>query len=322
MLRPPEIEAGGRRAMAFPIPPPDADGPSTPPAERGAAPPDENENDLALRPPDTRWAEAALLARAAVGGIRNRRALREVETFFLMLGYARSGSTLVGSLLDAHPDMVVAHEADILRYVRSGVSRSQLFAILLERDRQFGRIERQWHGFDYTVPGGFQGRFTTLRVIGDKHAGRATRRLAQDPQLLERLRARVRVPIRVLHVTRNPFDNISSVAQSRGLALPPAIDVYEKLSAMADSVRGRFAPGELLDLRYESVVADPAGRLSEICTFVGVEAPADYLAACAAMIEPGVRERRRKAAWSADDRRRVEELIAGRPVLAGYSFEP
>ncbi len=308
--------------MAFPIPPPEADGPGTPPAGLDSAGPDEDENDLALRPPDTRWAEAALLARAAVGGIRNRRALRQVETFFLMLGYARSGSTLVGSLLDAHPDMVVAHEADILRYVRSGVSRSQLFAILLERDRQFGRIERQWHGFDYTVPGGFQGRFTTLRVIGDKHAGRATRALGHDPQLLERLRARVRVPIRVLHVTRNPFDNIASIARSRSLALSPAIDVYEKLSALADSVRGRLAPSELLDLRYESMVADPAGRLSEVCTFVGVEGPADYLEACAAMIEPGVRERRRKTPWSAHERRRVDELIAGRPMLAGYSFEP
>ena len=261
--------------MAFPIPPPEADGPTTPPAGPGSARPNEgeDENDLALRPPDTRWAEAALLARAAVGGIRNRRALRQVETFFLMLGYARSGSTLVGSLLDAHPDMVVAHEADILRYVRSGVSRSQLFAILLERDRQFGRIERQWHGFDYTVPGGFQGRFTTLRVIGDKHAGRATRALGHDPQLLERLRARVRVPIRVLHVTRNPFDNIASIAQSRGLALSPAIDVYVKLSSMADVVRGRLAAPELLDVSYESVVADPARRLAEICAFVGVRIP-------------------------------------------------
>ncbi len=91
---------------------------------------------------------------------------------------------------------------------------------------------------------------------------------------------------------------------------------------MADGVRGRLAPGELLDLSYESLVADPAGRLSEICAFVGVAAPADFLEACAAAVEPGLRERRRKAEWSPDERRRVDELIAGRPVLAGYSFEP
>ncbi len=227
--------------MACPTPPSDAGGPDTPPLRPAPARPNEDELDLALRPPDSRWAEAALLARAAAGGVRHRRALRDVEAFFLMLGYARSGSTLVGSLLDAHPNMVVAHEADILRYVRPGVTRSQLFGILLERDRQFGHIERRWHGFDYAVPGGSQGRFTTLRVVGDKHAGRATRRLWHDPPLLEQLRTRVRVPIRVLHVTRNPFDNIASIAQSRGLALSPAIDVYVKLSSMADVVRGRLA---------------------------------------------------------------------------------
>ncbi len=303
--------------MACPAPPPDAGGPSTPPAS-----PDDDELDLALRPPETRPAQAALLARAAVGGFRHRRALGEVETFFLVLGYARSGSTLVGSLLNAHPNMVVAHEADILRYVHTGVSRRQLFAILLERDRQFGHIDRQWHGFGYSVPGGSQGRFTTLRVVGDKHAGRATRRLGRDPELLGRLRALVRVPIRVLHVTRNPFDNIASIAQSRSLALSDAIDVYEKLSIMADGVRSRLAPSELLDLSYESVVADPAGRLSDICTFVGVEAPADFLEACSAMVQPNVSARRRRAEWSLEERRRVDELIAGRPVLAGYSLQP
>ena len=196
--------------MACSAPPSDAGGPSTPPARSG-----DDELDLALRPPETRLAQAALLARAAVGGFRHRRALGGVETFFLVLGYARSGSTLVGSLLDAHPNMVVADEADILRYVHPGVSRRQLFAIILERDRQFAHVDRRWHGFDYSVPGGSQGRFTTLRVVGDKHAGRATRRLWRDPKLLGRLRAVVRVPIRVLHVTRNPFDNIASVAQSR-----------------------------------------------------------------------------------------------------------
>ncbi len=294
--------------MACPTPPSDAGGPDTPPATPG-----EDELDLALRPPDSRWAEAALLARAAVSGIRHQRALREVEAFFLMLGYARSGSTLVGSLLDAHPNMVVAHEADILRYVRPGVSRSQLFGLLLERDRQFGRIERRWHGFDYAVVGGSQGRFTTLRVVGDKHAGRATRRLWHDPPLLEQLRTRVRVPIRVLHVMRNPFDNIASIAQSRGLALSPAIDVYVKLSSMADVVRGRLAAPELLDVSYESVVADPARRLAEICAFVGVGSPPDYLDACAALVEPLPPDRRRSVTWSPAERRRVDELDRGTP---------
>ena len=304
--------------MACPTPPNDAGGLSRP-ADPNRKQLDD-ELDVELRPPRTRRAQTALLARAAVGGFRGRHELGDVEAFLLFLGYARSGSTLVGSLLDAHPNMVVAHEADILRYVRPGMTRRQLFAILLERDRQFGRIERRWHGFDYAVPGAFQGRFTTLRVVGDKHAGRATRRLARDPRLLNRLRVLVGVPIRVLHVTRNPYDNIASIAQNRGLALSPAVDVYEKLSSMAEGVRNRLAAGELLDLSYESLVADPAGRLSEICAFIGVEAPGDYLEACAAVVTPATLGRSH-ATWSPDERRRVEALIASRPLLAGYSID-
>jgi hypothetical protein len=311
--------------MACPTPPPDVGGPSTPAAQPDPAWPDvvktgDDELDLALRPPETRRGEVALLARATLSTVRNRRALRDVEAFFLVLGYARSGSTLVGSLLDAHPEMVVAHEADILRYVRAGVTRRQLFAILLERDRQFGSIERRWHGFEYAVPGGFQERFTTLRVIGDKHAGRATRRLGRDPQLLERLRALVRVPIRVLHVVRNPYDNVASIALSRGFGLSPALDIYEKLSVMTDSVRALLAPDELLNVRYESVVADPEQRLAEICAFVGLEATPEYLRACSALVDPAAGQRHSGVVWSSGERRRIEELIAARPVLSGYSL--
>src|SRR5271157_4852788 len=115
-----------------------------PPEGPGPTSRDEDELDRALRRPEKRRAETVLLARATVAGFRNRDALRDVESFFLLLGYARSGSTLVGSLLNAHPNMVVAHETDILRYLRAGVSRRQLFALLLERDRQFESIERRW----------------------------------------------------------------------------------------------------------------------------------------------------------------------------------
>jgi hypothetical protein len=291
-----------------------------PPVSPDPAPTGDDELDVAFRPPRTRLGEAALLGRAAVSGIRNRHALRDVEVFFLALGYARSGSTLVGSLLDAHPEIVVAHEADILRYVRTGVTRRQLYAILLDRNRQFGSVGRRWHGFDYAVPGGFQGRFTTLRVLGDKHAGRATRRLARDPRLLERLRALVQVPIRVLHVTRNPYDNVASIAESRGLDLSEAVDVYEKLSEMADGVRALLAPHELLDLAYESVVEDPVNRLSEICAFVGVEASTAYLEACSAVVDSAAGQRRRGVVWPPDERRRIDELITARSVLSGYSL--
>src|SRR5687767_7508658 len=52
--------------------------------------------------------------------------LARVSSYVFFVGYPRSGHSLVGSLLDAHPDMAIAHEMDALRFVR-GYSRNQLF---------------------------------------------------------------------------------------------------------------------------------------------------------------------------------------------------
>jgi Sulfotransferase family len=274
-----------------------------------------------LTKPTSRPELARFVGRATLKGFRHRRAFRDVERFFFLVGYPRSGSTLVGSLLNAHPEMVIAHEADSLRYVRPGITRNQLFAILLERDREFAAVERRWNGFDYSLPGLDQGRFTRLRVIGDKHAGRAARRMRDEPELLERLRAVAGVPIRVLHITRNPFDNIASIARNRELPLAQAIEIYRDLGVAVDGVRASLSRGELLDLSYESILRDPGGGISAILRFIGVGASSEYVSSCASLVDRGGRRGRATLEWSTDERSQVEAIVASRPVLAGYRFE-
>ncbi len=258
---------------------------------------------------------------ATFEGFRHRRDFRHVERFFFLVGYPCSGSTLIGSLLNAHPEMVIAHEADSLGYVRPGITRNQLFAILLQRDRWFASRDRRWNGFDYSLPGLDQGRFTRLRVIGDKNAGRAARRLRDDPGLLDRLRALAGVPIRVLHMARNPFDNIASIARKRQLPLAQAIETYRVLGDAVDGVRARLAPEELDDVAYESILHDPRREISAILGFIGVEASDEYLSSCASLVDRGGRQGRSRVEWSAEERRQVEGIIASRPALAGYRFE-
>ena len=274
-----------------------------------------------LRRPATRAEFASFFGRATLDGFRYRRAFRDVERFFFLLGYARSGSTLFGSVLNAHPEMVIAHEADAFRYLRPGVTRNQLYAILLDRDRRFEIVGRHHHGFDYAVPGYGQGHFSRLRVIGDKHAGQATKRLGEDPRLLTRLRGLVGVPIRSVHLVRNPFDNIASNATNRRLPVSQCIEIYRQRGTAVDKVRVDFAPDELLDLRYEDFVADPSRWLRTVCRFVGVDAPDPYIGACAAVMDADGRKSRYRVEWSAEERHEVEALIASRPVLQGYTFD-
>jgi hypothetical protein len=77
------------------------------------------------------WAQ-----RFAVGtltGLRNRSHLSEVERFALFIGYPRSGHSLIGSMLNAHPDMVIAHELGVFDYVNRHFGRTTLYGLILER---------------------------------------------------------------------------------------------------------------------------------------------------------------------------------------------
>ncbi len=264
------------------------------------------------------WAEA--YARSALRA-RNNPDLSDLECFCFFIGYARSGHTLVGTLLNAHPDMVISHELDAVRYVRHHFRRSQLLSLIIERDQHFGEIDRTWSGYDYSVPDQAQGTVVRPRVFGDKRARAAVLQLAQFPRLLDRLRRVVKVPIRVVHVTRNPFNNIAAEARWRKWSLAEGTTWYEQICEAVSVVRPLLDPSELIDVRYEEFAADPGPSLAALCGFLGVEPGASYLDACSKIVWPSTNRTRDALQWSDEDRRGVQRLIDKYEVLNSYTFD-
>jgi hypothetical protein len=87
----------------------------------------------------------------------------------VFIGYPRSGHTLVGFLLDAHPNVIVASQTSALRYFRHGFSAQQTFHVLVENSRQVAQTGREQRRYSYDVPNQWQDRFDQLKVIGRVH---------------------------------------------------------------------------------------------------------------------------------------------------------
>ena len=68
----------------------------------------------------------------------------DLETYCMFLGYPRSGHSLVGALLDAHPDVIIAHELDVLKYIGEGCGRPQIYSLLLENSQAAREGGRKW----------------------------------------------------------------------------------------------------------------------------------------------------------------------------------
>lgn len=238
----------------------------------------------------------ATFVRSLAPGLCNLRLFREVRTHVMFIGHGRSGSSLVGSLLNAHRHALIGHELNALHFIKRNFSGAQLNWLLYAQDRAFEEAGREWTGYDYRVAGQWQGRFERILVIGDKHAGGATRLLRQRPEMLARLRRTVGVPVKMVHVVRHPLDNIATLHRRQDLSLPAAVRLYFENATTNDRlVRENY--DDVLTVHLEDVIGDPRAEMSRLCEFLDLQAFPDYLDACAAAVFPEPRRTRDLVDW-------------------------
>lgn len=255
---------------------------------------------------------------------RDPRRYDSVRTFCCFIGHNKSGTTMLGALLDAHPEIVLSDEIDALHYVDAGFTARQIFHLVDKGARaelRKGRVTaRRLEPYSYLVPGQSQGRCEHPVVMGDSTSGTTTRRLATSPDLLDRLRATMDgIDVRLIQVIRNPFDPISVMMVRGKRSFENSIDHYFTACARLVQLRARLGPDALLPVRHEDFVAAPQRHLAATCTFLGVDAPADYLEACAAIIRPVPDRSRDMVTWTQPWIDTVERRIAEFDFLDGYS---
>ena len=161
--------------------------------------------------------------------------VNRVEKFVFFIGYQRSGHSIIGSFMDAHPHMVIAHEFMLFTkwkeledeyhrtdHFNSLKTKSLLFSSLYwdsHADADHGWRSGQLKNKNYTltIDSQWQGRYDGyIRVIGDKSGGATTTVYTSSPKNFELyladLKRTVGIPVKVLHVVRNPFDMIATDA--------------------------------------------------------------------------------------------------------------
>ena len=263
-------------------------------------------------------------------GIANPALFDSVECFCLFIGHGRSGSTLVGALLNAHKNVVLANELNALHYVRAGMSRKALFNyIRMTAKNQARHGSTGGGGYTYSVAEQWQGKHERIKVIGDRKAGATAIQLFREPELLGALTKSVRIPIKFVCVVRNPFDAITTTIKKTHRRPDEAVERHLQRQIQAYFQRWSAVEAVLTELghehvalvRHEAFVGDTQRQLSILCRFLGLKPDEDYLAACASIVEGEPRVTRRTVHWPPELIEEVHVGIASTPWLGGYSFE-
>lgn len=299
-----------------------------------------------VRSIDELRAEAASYAHSDAAPV-----LSGVHTLVQFAGFPRSGHSVVGSLLDAHPDAVVSHELDLMGLLDLGLSRDEIFSLVCSNSQEFERNGRCWNGFSYQVPAGAGGTSTRPLVLGDKKADWAARRVGEDPALLARLREVVgEVRTAWIVVVRNPFDNVATMSLRKGRAydririkaatpdqfrrrleraqgdrvpaevLPEMVEDYARLCEGVATMKEQVARDDWLEVAHEELVVDPAATLDRLLGFLRLRStPA--VTAGAAVVHREVNRSRHQVRWPPQAQSRVQELITEHSFLRRYGFD-
>ena len=274
--------------------------------------------------------------------------------FVLFIGTPRSGHSIIGAILDSHRSAVVSHEVNALEKVSQGLGRKGLLSAIIENSRAqalAGRSQsdadhaagygQQLSGegdeaysqrlanlptpdpyrFDYEIPRHFQGRTEGgIKVIGDKKGGGTTKMLAQDSTLLKRLERIVEMPVDLIHVIRDPYDNISTMARRTGTRVSRQVSRYEwlceQIGRVLDSCDNR-----VFHIHHEDFVSSPSRVIEDLFTWLGLSLESDHIAACSSIVYEKPHRSRLLSDWEDGDRDSVESMIERWEFLREYQSD-
>jgi hypothetical protein len=264
--------------------------------------------------------------RSALGSWRRREDFRDIQSFAFFLGYMRSGHTLVGSLLNAHPNIVISNELGALSLLAKGYSKDQVFYLCLEKDKKFEKKNRTWTGYKYQVDGQYQGEFENLRVVGDKNGATAAYGFDRRPDLFK-IMSNLDVKVKVIHHTRNPFDIISTGHQkAKGGGTKSVQDVEAYFFRWARKIEETIETLKKIDnvsvktSHHKNLILESKSTVRSLVEFMGERVSSGYLNSCDDLIFDDQKKTRFGACWSDSQIRKVESKIGSLKYFPDYEF--
>lgn len=238
--------------------------------------------------------------------------------FTLIIGNARSGSTLMGAVLDAHPHVVIANETTASATFWRGLDGGAILAEVFENAERNAATGRPSEGYTYQIgvpPSQKQG----IQIAGDKIFNPATLLLHGDHGLIPSLEERIGVPVRFIYAIRNPFDTIATMHRRSGAPIADRIRWYFMHCDATEAIRARLPADRFIECHHDDLLSTPALELERLCGFLGIEVDAAHLGGVGAMLFAAPRRTRGNVTWSEPDVLAVREGIGRFACLSRYA---
>lgn len=232
------------------------------------------------------------------------------------MGYPRSGHTLVASILNANPNVMCSNQQNIYGDVKNKTFDGLMKEIKDGSNRgYFKKSTRILH-----VPK------QEITVMGDKTGHRTVEVLRNNPRKLGMMKSLVGVPIKWIHVVRNPYDNIATWARLNyknrvnGNIKKELNDCINKYIELNETIAKLKRSEDILTVTHEFVITRMHNTLEEMAKFLEISFDPQWRDNVRHAVWNKPRVTRRSIHWGQKQRGRVQEIISTYDWLKGYEF--
>ena len=272
-----------------------------------------------------------------------------IKTFVFFLGHAHSGHSIIGSLLDSHPHIVISHEVDMFTKLSKRMlspTKQDIFNAVWKNTMQTiinGHRAKHVKGYDLLVDGLYQGKYVDhIDVIGDKKGGGTVGLLLTQPKKWSgayNILKSLNVTLKVIQVFRNPYDIIAttvlfecnkgvfaSIKQSnKSRRVSPSLinlhinNYFLHHNAIVNAKKKYNL--DLIEIHGKDLISDPRGTLLKLCNHLEVNCSNNYLEICSNKIFKTESRTRRLIKWTDEQIKKIQQNIDNYRNLKGYSFD-
>jgi hypothetical protein len=240
------------------------------------------------------------------------------QKFVLVVGNARSGTTIVGAIIDSHARMICANETTASANFWRGWNRQQIVNEVVANSAANYTAGRPSEGYSYAIEtddkhdGG-------IVVIGDRVWNPALLLMAGQRALLSNLEQVMGCSVVLVHCVRNPFDVIATMHRRSGASLRDRLRWYTMHCEAIQIIIERSFP--MLLIRHEDLIAEPGVVCQELFGWLGHSTSNEHLARIQSRLSAQRHRSRATVGWSPEVVQEISELTSRFTYLAGYNLE-
>jgi hypothetical protein len=240
-----------------------------------------------------------------------------MKYFLMFMGYPRSGHTLAAAILNANPNVMCSNQLNLL---------SNLDNFSLDYIKSYSIRNETWKATTQIVHVPKQ----EITVIGDKTGHRNTLNIGNNPLLLGKFKQMIGVPIKWIHVVRNPFDNLATwgkleyevklrknIKTTQHEELNIVINEYRILNNTITKLR---RSEDVLTVNHEYLITRMHNTLEEMANFLEISFDPIWRDNVRSTVWKKPRLTRNKVTWTHAQKKAVNQIIERCPWLDGYHF--